>query len=159
MFYLSQGRFDVAWLSADDHVRAQEKDYSQDQVGAVSLLARLELAGVAVGDRWDHVADRLAARADDVVQPFLTLQYLYGLARAGRPEADALLAAVSRAAREAPAFVPRDLAPRSPCPPPRGLVAHARGDHPAALRRPARRPAASGRNRRQPCSSATSSNG
>jgi hypothetical protein len=49
--------------------------------------ARLELAGVDVGDRWQDVADHLALRLADHVQPFLDLQYLYGLARAGRARA------------------------------------------------------------------------
>lgn len=133
LFHLSQGREAQALAAYDDHVWAQAKDYSQDQVGAVSLLVRLELAGIEVGDRWRDLADHLAARADDVVQPFLTLQYLYGLARAGRPEADALLAAVRRAALEAPDFV-RPTWREVALPAAEGLVAHTRGDHAAALR-------------------------
>jgi tetratricopeptide (TPR) repeat protein len=133
LFYLSQGRFDAALAAYDDHCWAQEKDYSQDQVGAVSLLARLELAGIDVGDRWDDVADRLAVRADDVVQPFLTLQYLYGLARAGRPEANSLLTAVRRAALEAPDYV-RETWREVALPAAEGLVAHTRGDFVGALR-------------------------
>ena len=133
LFYLSQGKADAALALYDDHVWAQEKDYSQDQVGAVSLLARLEMAGVDVGDRWNDVADRLTVRADDVVQPFLTLQYLYGLARAGRAEANSLLAAVRRAALEAPDFV-RETWREVALPAAEGLVAHARGDYPVALR-------------------------
>jgi hypothetical protein len=88
-------------LELDDHAEALRlydtqvwgvvKDYSQDQINAVSLLARLELAGVDVGERWHDVATHLAARVQDHVLPFLDLQYLYGLARAGRPEADTLL--------------------------------------------------------------------
>lgn len=133
LFHLSQGRERDALAAYDDHVWAQAKDYSQDQVGAVSLLVRLELAGIEIGDRWRDLADHLASRASDVVQPFLTLQYLYGLARAGRSEADALLTAVRRAALEAPDFVRltwREVA----LPAAEGLVAHARGDHAAALR-------------------------
>jgi predicted Zn-dependent protease len=133
LFYLSQGRFEAALAAYDDHCWAQEKDYSQDQVGAVSLLARLELAGVDVGDRWTDLADHLAVRADDVVQPFLTLQYLYGLARAGRPQADGLLAAVRQAALDAPDFV-RETWREVALPAAEGLVAHARGDYPSALR-------------------------
>ncbi|USQ97986.1 tetratricopeptide repeat protein [Caulobacter sp. RL271] len=133
LFYLSQGKADAALAAYDDHCWTQEKDYSQDQVGAVSLLARLEMASVDVGDRWTDVADHLAARADDVVQPFLTLQYLYGLARAGRPQADTLLAAVRRAALEAPAHV-RQTWSEVALPAAEGLVAHARGDYPSALR-------------------------
>lgn len=133
LFHLSQGRETDALAAYDGHVWAQAKDYSQDQVGAVSLLVRLELAGVQIGDRWRDLADHLAVRADDVVQPFLTLQYLYGLARAGRPEADALLAAVRRAALEAPDFV-RPTWREVALPAAEGLVAHARGDHAGALR-------------------------
>lgn len=133
LFYLSQGKFDAALAIHDDHCWAQAKDYSQDQVGAVSLLARLELAGVDVGDRWSDLADHLAVRAADVVQPFLTLQYLYGLARADRPEADTLLAAVRRAALEAPHHV-RETWREVALPAAEGLVAHARGDFASALR-------------------------
>jgi tetratricopeptide (TPR) repeat protein len=132
LFYLSQGRFDDALMVYDQHCWTQEKDYSQDQVGAVSLLARLELAGIDVGERWADVADHLARRGEDVVQPFLTLQYLYGLARAGRAEADPLLAAVRRMAATAPDFARpawRDAA----LPAAEGLVAHARGDFEAAV--------------------------
>jgi tetratricopeptide (TPR) repeat protein len=132
LFYLSQGRSDQALDVYDQHCWTQEKDYSQDQVGAVSLLARLELAGVEVGDRWIDVAKHLARRGEDVVQPFLTLQYLYGLARAGRVEAEPLLAAVRRRAADAPDFARaawRDAA----LPAAEGLVAHARGDFEGAV--------------------------
>lgn len=67
----------------DRHVWAEAKDYSQDQVNAVSLLARAELAGIDVGERWQEVGRYLLKRAHDHVLPFLDLQYLYGLARAG----------------------------------------------------------------------------
>jgi hypothetical protein len=104
LFHLSQGRTDDVLEAYDSQCWAQDRDYSQDQIGAVSLLARLELAGVEVGERWTDLADRLAARGPDVEQPFLSLQYLYGLARAGRPEAEALMEAFRRRAREAPDF-------------------------------------------------------
>ncbi|KRA64973.1 hypothetical protein ASD79_18720 [Caulobacter sp. Root655] len=133
LFHLSQGRFDDALDAYDQHCWTQEKDYSQDQVGAVSLLARLELAGVEVGDRWTDVAEHLAKRGEDVVQPFLTLQYLYGLARAGRAEAQPLLEAVRRMAVEAPDFT-REAWRDAALPAAEGLVAYARGDFEAAVR-------------------------
>ncbi len=104
LFQLSQGRTAAVLEAFDSECWAYDRDYSQDQIGAVSLLARLELAGVDVGDRWNGVADRIAARGPDVEQPFLSLQYLYALARAGRPEAEALMDAFRRRAREAPGF-------------------------------------------------------
>jgi hypothetical protein len=130
---ISEGRGAEALEVYDRHVWARDRTYSQDQVGAVSLLARLELAGVDVGARWSDLGDFLAVRSGDTVQPFLTMQYLYGLARAGRPEADALLDAVRRTAREAPAAV-REAWADVALPACEGLLAHARGDHGAVLR-------------------------
>jgi hypothetical protein len=102
LFYLSQGRRNRVLEIYDRHCWGIAKTYSQDQIGAVSLLARMELAGIDVGDRWKDLGDHLAARAHDTVLPFLTIQYLYGLARAGRAEADALLNSVRLAAELAP---------------------------------------------------------
>ena len=98
LFYISEGRFEDAVQIYDAHVWNRDRQYSQDQVGAVSLLARLELAGFPVDGRWHGLADYLKDRHSDVVEPFLTLQYLYGLARAGRPEAAKLQAAIERRA-------------------------------------------------------------
>jgi hypothetical protein len=130
---ISEGRDAEAVEVYDRHVWARDRTYSQDQVGAVSLLARLELAGVDVGTRWRELGEYLAVRANDTVQPFLTMQYLYGLARAGRPEADTLLEAVRRAAVEAPADVRAAWADVA-LPACEGLLAHARGDSANVLR-------------------------
>ena len=128
LFYLSQGRWARTLDLYDRHCWGVAKEYSQDQVGAVSLLARMELAGIDVGSRWQDLGDHLAARGHDTVQPFLTLQYLYGLVRANRAEAAVLLEAVRRAAATAPAYaraVWRDVA----LPISEALCAYARGDY------------------------------
>lgn len=133
VFYLSRGRNQQVLDIYDRHVWGIAKAYSQDQIGAVQLLTRLELAGVDVGERWGDLADHLAVRQNDTVQPFLSLLYLYGLARAGRPEADTLLVAFARQAEEAPEHSRetwRDVA----LPAGRGLLAYARGDHEEAVR-------------------------
>lgn len=123
LFYLSQGKFAEALRLYDENVWGVDKGYTQDQVGAVSLLARLEIAGVDVGPRWAELAEHLAPRGGDVVLPFLTLQYIFGLAHAGRPEADALLAAIR--AKAGADKVWREVT----LPAAEGLVAHARGDY------------------------------
>ena len=110
------------------------KEYSQDQVGAISLLARFEMAGMDVGTRWEVLGRYLRARKTDTVQPFLTLQYLYGLARAGLPEGAALLDAVRRFAGTAPAFSRRAWSEVA-LPAAEGLYAHATGDYEQAWRR------------------------
>ena len=109
----------------DQQVWGVVKDYSQDQINAVSLLARLELAGVDVGARWNDLADHLAPRVADHVLPFLDLQYLYGLARAGRPEAAQLHANLRR---RADALPPGDVWAQVGLPAAAGLLAHAQGD-------------------------------
>ena len=63
LFYLSQGRNREVLDLYDRHCWGIAKDYSQDQIGAVSLLARCELAGIDVGPRWEDLGRHLAARA------------------------------------------------------------------------------------------------
>jgi tetratricopeptide (TPR) repeat protein len=127
LFYLSEGRDQEALELYDRHCWGVAKDYSQDQIGAISLLARFEMAGIDVGTRWQDLADHLAARGADTVQPFLTLQYLYGLARAGRPQAQVLLETVREYAARAPQFC-RTVWQEVALPACEGLVAYARGD-------------------------------
>ena len=132
--YVSTGRYGDALDAYDERIWGVWKEYSQDQIGAVSLLLRLELAGIDVGERWKDVADQLRARVSDFVQPFLTMQYVYGLARAGYGEADQLLANLRAFAPGAPEFV-RSAWCDVTLPACEGLVAHARGDHERVVER------------------------
>ncbi len=116
------------------HIWGVWKEYSQDQIGAVSLLARLELAGVDVGDRWQDLADHLLPRVRAHVQPFLDMHYLYGLARAGRPEADIMLDSLRGFAETTPDFL-RPAWQEVAVPACEGLIAHARGAYGLAARR------------------------
>jgi tetratricopeptide (TPR) repeat protein len=133
LFSISLGDDAAVFAAYDRHVWGREKAYSQDQVGAVSLLARMEIAGMDVGDRWADVADYLRPRANDTLQPFLTIQYLYGLARAGWGEADLLLRAVEDAARDMKRF-DHKVWVEVALPACRGVLAHARGRHEEAVR-------------------------
>jgi tetratricopeptide (TPR) repeat protein len=132
LFLIEQDAHAAALELYDRHVWGVCKPYSQDQIGAVSLLARLELAGVDVGDRWVDVSAYLAARTHDQVQPFLDMHYLYGLARAGRSEADELLREVEAFAPRAPELT-RAAWQRVAVPACRGLLAHARGEYTRAV--------------------------
>lgn len=98
LFEIAEGDVQTALTLYDTRCWGVQCDYSQDQIGAVSLLARLECAGVDVGDRWQALRPWLEARHDDVTQPFLSLQYLHGLLRAGSPVATELLAAIEQQA-------------------------------------------------------------
>lgn len=130
LFALERDALDEALELYDGRVWGVAKDYTQDQVNAVSLLARIELAGGDAGGRWQELGTYLAQRTADQVQPFLDMQYLLGLARAGRPEAATLLRNI-----EAKASATPDPAWRDVClPASRGLLAWAEGDHPRAVR-------------------------
>jgi len=133
LFHLARGDDARVLEIYDRHVWGILPQYSQDQIGAVSLLARLELAGVDVGERWQVLAPWLQKRQADTVQPFLSLQYLYGLARANKPEADLLLQALRIHAHTAPAFS-RAVWAEVTLPLAEALLAHARGDYPRAAR-------------------------
>lgn len=131
LFYISLGRHDDVRAAYDTHVWGLSKDYSQDQVGAVSLLARMEFAGVDVGNRWADVAEHIAARGADTVNPFLTLQYLYALGRTDMPEADALMQAI-HAAADSDRF-DRIAWAEVALPAATGILAYCQGDYPTAI--------------------------
>lgn len=128
LFHLARGRHARVLEIYDRHVWGVLPEYSQDQIGAVSLLTRMELAGIDVGPRWKALGQYLLARTADTVQPFLSLQYLYGLAKAEQPgAAQALLKALQEQSKHAPDFsrhVWRDIT----LPAAQGLLAHASGD-------------------------------
>ncbi|WP_300298553.1 tetratricopeptide repeat protein [Ferrovibrio sp.] len=93
LFAIDSDQPEAALRLYDDHVWGVWKDYSQDQVNAVALLARLEFAELDVGDRWQDVADYIETRGPEHVEPFLDAHYLLGLTRAGRDAAAATLLA------------------------------------------------------------------
>ena len=126
LFHLELGDEAAALRLYDNDVWGVEKSFPQDQIGAVSLLARMELMGVDVGPRWQELSGWIEPHAADQVQPFLDLQYLYGLARAEHPEAPALLARIEQFAPQAP-LATRDSWLRVAVPAARGLWAHAQG--------------------------------
>lgn len=133
LFSISLGDEQSVFDAYDKHCWTREKDYSQDQINAVSLLARMECAGINVGNRWQELADHLKARHSDTFNAFLSLQYLYGLAKAGRAEADQLMEAIKDKAETAAGFEKvawSQVAVPAAC----GMLAHARGDHQTAIR-------------------------
>jgi hypothetical protein len=95
----------------------------------VALLARLEFIGLDVGDRWQDVADYIARRGPEHVEPFLDAHYLLGLGRAGR---DAAATGLLQSLRDHVAAMPDHLNGRIwrdvGLPLAEGVVAYGRGD-------------------------------
>lgn len=134
LFLIGQGRYEEVLEVYDEHIWGIWKEYSQDQINAVSLLMRLELVGVDVGDRWDDIGQYVKARVNDFVQPLLTMQYLYGLAKAKLPETDKLMDHLRTFIAHAPAITRAAWGEvcLTAC---EGLLAHARGDYESAFRK------------------------
>lgn len=81
LFHLENEDFDAALSVYDQHVWGCDKTFSQDQINAISMLWRLELAGIDVGGRWVDVAQKVKERSFVNDQPFLDMQYAFALAK------------------------------------------------------------------------------
>jgi hypothetical protein len=100
LMHLDQGQTDAVLDLYDRDIRADKTDDYRDISNATSLLTRLELEGVDVGDRWQELADLSAARTEDGCLIFADLHYLLALT-ADRREAEtkALLQRIHRDAQ------------------------------------------------------------
>lgn len=134
LFLIDLDRNEEALALFDRRVWGVWKEFCEDQINAISLLARLELRGVDVGARWSDVAAYLEDRLHDHFVPFLDLQYLYALARAGQASAvTEMLASLEDRAERAKPFE-REAWADCTVPAAHGLAAHAKGDHAEAAR-------------------------
>jgi tetratricopeptide (TPR) repeat protein len=134
LFLIDLDRSDEALELFDKRVWGIDKTFSEDQINAISLLARLELHGTDVGARWVDVANYVKPRLHEHFSPFLDLHYLYGLARAGDQSAiTEMLASLEDRAEQAKASERQAWADCT-VPAAHGLAAHAKGDHAEAAR-------------------------
>ena len=133
LLHLDRGEHGAVLTLYDEAVRAERTDDWRDISNAASLLMRLELDGVDVGDRWDEIAALSAARTEDACMVFADLHYLMALLGGGREaQAGAMLARIARTARGAGETARRTARPGLPVA--QGLAAFAAGDHAAAWR-------------------------
>ncbi|MDZ7626947.1 MAG: tetratricopeptide repeat protein [Parvularculaceae bacterium] len=102
LFQIALGREDLALKIYDDRLWGAWPEFPQEQIGAVSMLWRLEMRGVDVGARWEPVIAQVRRRAGEHILPFHDLHYLYALARAGEVgEACAFMASLKAHAEAA----------------------------------------------------------
>ena len=94
LMHLDLGQIDQALTLYDTEVRKDKTDDYRDISNATSLLMRLELDGVAVGNRWEELSELCANRCEDGSLIFADLHYL--LALAGRDRAAETRRLVSR---------------------------------------------------------------
>ena len=87
LFLIEQGRFDEVLADYDRYTAPKlADDATLDRIDASSLLWRLELAGVDVGDRWAPLASTFMAHVDDHLLAFNDLHCAFAAARS--PERD-----------------------------------------------------------------------
>jgi tetratricopeptide (TPR) repeat protein len=87
LFLIEQERFDEILVDYDRFTAPKlADDATLDRIDAASLLWRLELAGVDVGDRWAPVADKWMAHVDDHLLAFNDLHCAFAAARSSNPE-------------------------------------------------------------------------
>lgn len=129
LYYLEKEDFQKVLQLYDTHVWGRAwKESSKDQVGAISLLLRLELRGVDVGDRWEKLATYLIARIHEHALPFQDLHYVYALARAHQNEqVKEMLLSIQTYAKTTKSFIQKTWAEVA-LPAARGMAAHARKD-------------------------------
>ena len=87
LFLIEQGRFDEVLADYDRYTAPKlSDDATLDRIDASSLLWRLELAGVDVGDRWAPVANTWMAHVDDHLLAFNDLHCAFAAARSPEPD-------------------------------------------------------------------------
>lgn len=100
LMHLDLGEVEEVLALYDTRIRADRTDDYRDISNGASLLMRLELDGIPVGDRWDEMAEISARRTEDGCLIFADLHYLLALGGAGRTaESARLLARIHRDAR------------------------------------------------------------
>ncbi len=87
VYLIEQGRFAEVLADYDRFTATKlADDATLDRIDAASLLWRLELAGVDVGERWAPVARQWMAHVDDHVLAFNDLHLAIAAARSNNPD-------------------------------------------------------------------------
>ena len=77
------------------HIWGITSDFVVEQLDAIALLWRIEMAAGPMDAQWPSIAGHIAPRALETFMPFMNAHYVYALARAGRADAvEAALAGV-----------------------------------------------------------------
>jgi len=95
LHYLEFERFDEVLAAYDRQFWSEPSEDNIDITNASSMLMRLAMLGIDVGDRWESVATVCAGRVADRLRPFNDLHFVMALAMSGRlRDATAILASM-----------------------------------------------------------------
>ncbi|MEM6422931.1 MAG: tetratricopeptide repeat protein, partial [Pseudomonadota bacterium] len=84
LFHLDRAEYDAVMDLYDTRVRAEHTDDYRDIANGASMLMRLEIEGIDVGDRWEELAALSEARVEPGCIVFADLHYHMALEAAGR---------------------------------------------------------------------------
>src|SRR6185436_203377 len=79
--------YDRRFRNLTSPLTVAQPDLYIDVQNAASMLFRLELLGIEVGDRWGEIADKAEARIGDCLSAFTLPHWMMALAAAGRDDA------------------------------------------------------------------------
>ena len=100
LMHLSEGDVETTLHLYDAEIRKDKTDDYRDISNGTSLLMRLELEGVDVGNRWEEMAEFSANRTEDGSLIFADLHYLLALTATNRQDAaKQMIARIHRDAR------------------------------------------------------------
>lgn len=134
LFRLERGETGEVLRLYDEEIRAEPTDDYRDIANGASLLARLDYAGVDVGDRWEELAAKAEGRVHDGRLVFADLHYALSLLGAGHADgAEAIARSLIDDAKAHPSGERRNAA-RSGALAAFGLIAFHEGDYDEAAR-------------------------
>ncbi len=133
MFALALGDYDRVLALYDRSVVPEPSDFYLDVQNAASMLARLDILGVDVGDRWKDLADMVESRLGDHTLAFTEMHYMMALVRDGRIEtAERLLESLRRFAKTPDNFSAATMIPVA-VPLCEAILAYGRGTYDKAI--------------------------
>jgi tetratricopeptide (TPR) repeat protein len=139
LFHLERREFDAVLDLYDRRFRNFESPLTQaqsdlyiDVQNAASMLFRLELLGIDVGNRWDEIADKAEARLGDCLSAFTLPHWMMALAATGRAQAAQRMLDAMRLEGEGEGTV-REIVGEVALPICAAVLAHRCGDYGRAL--------------------------
>lgn len=96
LMQLDRGEIDAVFELYDGYIRHDKTDDYRDISNAASLLSRLELDGISVGNRWEELAHLSENRTEDGCLAFADLHYMLALIGGDRKDAASSLLARMR---------------------------------------------------------------
>ena len=87
LHYLELERFDDVLTAFDREFWPEPTEDNIDLTNASSMLMRLDMLGVDVGDRWESVGEICGGRTKDRLRPFNDLHFIMALSHSGRMSA------------------------------------------------------------------------